>query len=292
MTIEHDYAYCKRIIQQHSKTFHLSFSRLPEHRANGIFAVYAFCRRADDAVDEHSDPVKLQQIHQELTEFSAGHVPCHPMWRALHHTFTVFQLKTQPFFQLLEGQQLDLGFTQPESQDQLEQYCYLVAGTVGLMILPIIAQEHAHRLEPSAIALGKAMQLTNILRDVGQDYRMGRIYLPREVMLRYEYTPDDIGRGNINRAFIDLWEHEAQQAEEYYEQAQRDYHLYDAEGRFPVILAANVYRALLDTIRRNDYDCLTKRNYVSRAEKARLLAASRQQSRTARHHGKEKRNAQ
>lgn len=267
--LEMDYAYCESIIKKHSKSFYYAFSGLPAEKANAVYAIYAFCRIADDSVDEnqllHDKVNELNKLKVELDLFARNEAVDHPLWRALKHVFDTFDMDIQMFYDQLIGQEMDIEFSSPKTLADLEKYSYYVAGSVGLMLLPIIASEHQHTLKKAAIDLGVAMQITNILRDIGEDfYEKGRIYLPEEELATYKYTTNALSAGVIDEGFIELWEKLAVRAEFLYDKFSQYTHKFDADSQIPVSLSAMVYRGILDAVRENDYDCLSQRNYVDK----------------------------
>ncbi len=179
-----DFAWCEDVIRRNSHSFYRAFSLLPPRKRNGVFAVYAFCRAADDCVDVEASRERLDGLQRDLERFDAGGMPRGPLWRALGVVFGAFDEDTAPFFDMLEGQRRDLAFRQPADLGELEDYGYYVAGSVGLMLLPLLRAGRPvdDALRADAVALGVAMQLTNILRDVGEDWNAGRVYLPAAVM--------------------------------------------------------------------------------------------------------------
>ena len=206
-TIASDYAYCEKIIKRHSKSFYYAFSSLPKEKAHAVYAIYAFCRIADDSVDENktsgSQLAALDRLTSELNHFAKGEDIDHPLWRALRDVFNRFDMDVQPFYDQLTGQRMDIHFMSPANLGSLETYSKYVAGSVGKMLLPIIAGNTQKNLSVVAEDLGIAMQLTNILRDVGEDYReKGRIYLPIEEMERYQYTELLLSEGQITKGFV------------------------------------------------------------------------------------------
>lgn len=271
MNLNQDYAYCEEIIKQNSKSFYKAYSTLPPEKSRAIYGIYAFCRISDDIIDEAKDLEGLKRLKFELDCFRAGKPVDSPVWRVLEDIFKNYEMDIAPFYDMLEGQFLDSDFKALETDEQLDNYCYLVAGTVGLMILPIIASKNHRELKPTAIALGKAMQLTNILRDIGEDYRKGRIYIPREVMNQYQYSEADLNAGVIDHRFIGIWEHYAQAAEALYDRVKADYGLFDQDSIKSVRLSAEYYREILKEVRKNKYDCLNKRAYVSDFKKIELV---------------------
>lgn len=265
-----DFDYCEKIIRKHSTSFYAAFSTLPKEKAMSVYAIYAFCRKADDIVDEDSNVEGLERLREELRLFEAGQEVDHPVWRALRVVFTNYQMDISPFYDMITGQKMDLVFEQPETQRDLEVYSYHVAGSVGLMMLPLLTDE-PECIKEEAIALGEAMQITNILRDVGEDLRNSRIYLPKEVMQKFGYTKEMLKSQLRNDTFIALWEFEANQAEKAYSRAIRLLPALHEEAKKPLLLSLLFYREILEAVRANDYQCFTQRNHVSKRRKLQLL---------------------
>ena len=255
---------------------------LPSEKAKAVYAVYAFCRIADDIVDVENSPEGLEKIQLELNLMHKGSPVDKPVWRALSSVFERFDMSRHPFDDMLTGQRLDLEFKQPETIKALEDYCYYVAGTVGLMLLPILAEEHHKELEQAAIDLGRAMQITNILRDVGEDLSMGRIYLPVSVMQNYNCSEDmlnspEFRAGRVSDSFKQLWEDLAVTAENYYRSFEKKIELFDADSRLPLLSAGRLYKAILEAVRKAEYDCITKRNKISPVEKKNIIILVRKE---------------
>lgn len=265
-----DFNLCQEVIKKHSKSFYRAFSQLPEQQALSIFAIYAFCREADDTIDEYQDIHRLYQLKIELKRFLAGDIPDRYFWRALVPIFETYQMNEQAFHDMLEGQEKDYSFQQPTTDSELERYCYYVAGTVGLMLLPILS-EQATMLSEQAIKLGQAMQLTNILRDIGEDLRMDRIYLAKNRMQVFHVTKDQLNNQIIDEAFINLWEYYAQKAEQLYEEALTIIPLVHEECREAFLLAILFYREILTAVRKNHYRCFDQKNYVHKTRQMKLF---------------------
>ncbi|GGJ84718.1 dehydrosqualene synthase [Lentibacillus kapialis] len=266
---EADFYFCKQIIRSRSKSFYYAFSKLPFEKANAVYAIYAFCRIADDCADgNHSQLRKqqlLKQLKRELDLFEKQNEIDKPLWRALRQVFDDYDMEIQPFFDQLTGQAMDADFTMPQTMHELEQYSYYVAGSVGLMLLPVIASKNAADLRAAAIDLGTAMQLTNILRDVGEDFHQKqRIYLPQDELDYFHYAQQELQSGAVTKQFISLWEKLAVRAEHLYDSFLHNISQFDPDSRIPVSLSVQVYRGILDAVRNNGYDCLSKRNYVSK----------------------------
>jgi phytoene synthase len=263
---------CEQTIKQHSKSFYAAFSQLPKKKAQSIYAIYTFCRVADDIVDEEKDAQKLQQLFQELELFEAGSVPNHPMWLALEAVFSEFPMDIRPFYDMLIGQRMDLNFQQPKTQQELLDYAYYVAGSVGLMLLPVLSPTPTKIITP-AKKLGEAMQLKNILRDIGEDYRLGRIYLPKEDMLRYQITTTHLEKQIISDNFINLWEALAKKAEKLYNESLEMIPFIANDARHALLSALMIYKELLPEIRRNHYNIYEKKHVVSTRRKIELIHA-------------------
>ncbi|GAB4074092.1 phytoene/squalene synthase family protein [Barrientosiimonas marina] len=275
--VESDFLYCEAVIKRQSKSFYNAFLELPEAKANAVYAIYAFCRKADDCVDdndtEHDRRLALQRLRYELDLFAAHEEIDHPLWRALRYVFDHYDMQVQPFYDQLTGQAMDIGFTPPQTLPELEHYSYYVAGSVGLMLLPVLASGSGDGVRQPAIDLGVAMQLTNILRDVGEDfYEKDRIYLPQREMQRFAYTPYQLETGLINQAFVQLWERLAARAEQLYDRFLQQINQFDADSQFPVYLSAQMYRGILDVVRENGHNCLSRRNYVDTQQIAQMTA--------------------
>lgn len=265
-----DFAYCETIIKKHSKTFYAAFSALPKEKAMSVYAVYAFCRKADDLVDEESDLEGLQRLEEEVRLFEEGREIDHPVWRALRVVWENYEMDLKPFYEMIEGQRMDLNFKQPQTQADLENYSYYVAGSVGLMLLPLLTT-NPKKVHQQAIALGTAMQITNILRDIGEDNRNGRVYLPKDKMVEFGYSQDLLDRQVINHEFIQLWEYEAQEAENLYEEALNLIPNLTQDAKRPLLLSLLLYRGILDAVRDNYYDCFSQKNKVGKLKQLELF---------------------
>ena len=164
---------------------------------------------------------------------------------------------------MIEGQKKDFDFTQPKDMAEFQEYCYHVAGTVGLMLLPIIAKENSKNLREVGLGLGEAMQITNILRDIGEDYRQGRIYIPVDLLDEFPKAIQAIETNIINDDFIKVWESLALIAEKKYKVFFKNLKLFDKDSRIAVASSALFYGEIMNVVRKDGYNCLTKRQYVS-----------------------------
>ncbi len=265
---------CKKVIQKNSLTFYKAFSKIGDKKKRkAIYAVYAFCRYADDLVDEYQDENRLNRLERELTKYiEKGHKP-NFIWRSLkRHTKEIYkEHHFKAFYDMIEGQRMDLHFIGYETLDDLLKYCYHVAGTVGLMLNPILAPEDDEKLYSFAVHLGYAMQITNILRDIGEDYKNGRIYLPKAILREANYSLSELENGKINNGLVLVIETLSKVAENYFDQALKDLPIYPKDTMKPLGLSIVFYRAILDAIRDNGYDVFRKRAVVSNEKKEQIM---------------------
>ncbi|WP_080802801.1 phytoene/squalene synthase family protein [Arabiibacter massiliensis] len=271
-----DFAWCESVIERNSNSFYRAFSLLPEPKRQGVYALYAFCRTADDCVDRDASAASLEALRDGLDRFLAGEAPDAPLWRAMEAVFATFDLDGGPFYDMIEGQRRDLAFRQPATMEELEEYGYYVAGSVGLMLLPLL---HAsgpvgEGLRESGVALGVAMQLTNILRDVGEDLACGRVYLPASVLEEAGCTLDGLHAHRVDEAFRRAWEAVARRSEELYLPMERDVRALDEDSRLPTLSSLMLYRAIMDEVRAEGYACFERRCSVPKGEARRLVGAA------------------
>lgn len=282
------YSYCQQIIHHASKTFTWGSRLLPPQKRRAAWAIYAFCRVVDDIADETGD-VATARAHLDawrlrLARVYAG-MPDGPIMLAWLDVLQRFDVPLQPALDLIDGVEMDLAGERPQTFDDLRTYCYRVAGTVGLLMAPVLGYRSSAAPDPPAalpyaVDLGIAMQLTNIVRDVGADARNGRIYLPQEDLDRFGCSAADIIGGKMNDAFVALMRFQIARAQEYYDRAMPGIAMLDRHAQFAIYASADLYRGILDAIVANGYDVFTRRAYVSLPAKllilARAFAVSRQ----------------
>lgn len=261
--LELSYRLCHQITRRHAKTFAFASRFLAAHKRRAIWAVYAFCRTADDIVDRLSPAQErlgaLDDWRNRLLR-AYERRPDHPVMVAFADAAHRYAIPMQPALDLLRGAARDVTVLRYETYDDLREYCYLVASTVGLLISPILGYEDG-ALE-YGIALGRAMQMTNILRDVGEDSRLGRVYLPAEELRRFDYPESSLFAGTIEPRFIALMRFQIARARAMYDEAAPGIELLSPDSRSTVRLALVLYRRILDEIEHNDYDVFTRRAYV------------------------------
>ena len=257
--------YCREKVAQSGSSFYYSFLFLPPDQRRGITALYAFCREVDDVVDSINEPAvahaKLLWWRQEIKGVYAGQAQ-HPVARALQPIVARYSLPQAHFQTMIDGMTMDLEQNRYLDFAALEQYCHRVAGVVGLMSAEIFGYEHPDtRLY--ARNLGIAFQLTNILRDVGEDARRGRIYLPQEDLARFDVAPSSLIGGKASDAFRRLMAFEAERARAWYRQAFARLDPRDRRSQRAGLIMAAIYQALLDEIERDGFNVLDRRTSLT-----------------------------
>ncbi len=272
------YEQCKAVIDRHSSTFSTAFATLPLEDRQAVWAIYAFCRTVDDIVDEGDFPldVRLTHLHRFKSQFIAllNGNPDHtnPLWFALDDVFHRYSMDENVFFDMIKGQEMDLVFSQPATIEDLEKYCYHVAGTVGLMLLPILHPNADPSIKNEVVSLGLAMQLTNILRDVAEDAAMERIYLPVAWMKKYHVTNDMIQTNSPYQAHCKpLFSSIAERANAYYAKGLSIAYQFPPHSRPSLLLSGLLYQAILTKIIDQDYAVLQGRTYIDDKTKLRIL---------------------
>jgi len=273
--IEASYAECNRIARAAHSSFYLAFYGLPKAKRNALCALYAFMRLVDNVSDEPGDLESkrrgLARWRAMLDEAIAGNTSGHPILPALADTISRFGIPTRYFHDLILGAEMDLTLDSYPTFDRLSEYCYRVAGTVGLTCLHVFGFRN-RRAPDLAERLGLAFQLTNILRDVRGDFEMGRVYLPQEDMERFGVKPGDL-RGPRTPQLQKLLEFEAERAWRLYEEGAPLVREVDADSRATLWALIRTYSALLARIEERGFDVFSSRISLSKAEKLQYLMA-------------------
>ncbi len=271
--IDEAYATCRKVTLTFAKTFYFASIFLPKPKRNACYAVYAFCRYVDDLVDSHvrgnGGVVDAGAVERAICQWRAaldrvydGDAADTPVMIAWADTLGRYSIPRNLPEELIEGVMTDLRPTvRFETFDQLREYCYKVASVVGLMTSEIFGYADPGAL-PHAIDLGIAMQLTNILRDIGEDYRGGRIYLPTVELERFGVRQEEIARGQVTGHFVEMMEFQIERAHRYYDSADLGIQMLEPDSRLTVTLMSHNYRRILDAIRRNRHDVFTRRAAV------------------------------
>jgi len=265
------YKACEQITRQHSRTFYLASALLPLNKRLAARALYAFCRLSDDIVDNslHADRrEKLNAWRKHILSFHPSDTDLVAV--AWANTRTRFNIPTRYAEQLLDGVVSDLTKSRYETFDELASYAYGVASTVGLMAMHIIGFRGPEAI-PYAVKLGIALQLTNILRDVSEDWDNGRLYLPQEDLRRFDITEADLAAGKVTPAWRRFMRFQIERVRCLYAESWPGIGLLEADGRFAIAAAADLYKAILDDIEVHDYDVFSRRAHLSAWGKLRRL---------------------
>ncbi len=266
--IEQAYIYCQQTARIHAKSFYFSARFLPRHKRRSIYAIYALCRHVDDAVDEveaeDESEIRntIEKWKEDLDRVYRGEPVRSLVLVAWRDMLERYPIKRELPLELMRGVLMDTHTKRYETWAELRVYCYRVASVVGLMSSEVFGYTQPETLR-YAEALGYAMQLTNILRDIGEDSRANRIYIPQEDLRRFDYTEGELIRGEVNENFRRLINFEIERARSLYREAERGIPLLDRDARFTVLLAARLYAKILDEIERNDYDVFTRRAHLN-----------------------------
>ncbi len=273
------YAHCKQVTKKHSRTFFMASGLMPRAQRRAIRALYAFCRVSDDLVDQEGAD-KAGKLY-EWRQRSLSNQPQSDdlVTLAWADTRTHYRIPRQYAEQLLDGVGSDLTQVRYETFDDLAHYCYAVASTVGLMSMHIVGYSGKEAI-PYAVKLGVALQLTNILRDVAEDWRNGRLYLPQDELAAFGLTEADIENGIVDDRWRAFMRFQVERARQLYAEALPGVAMLGKNGRFAVGAAAELYRAILDDIEAHDYDVFSRRAHVNDRKKLSLLPGIWQRARS------------
>lgn len=268
------YTACANLTRQHSRTFHLASGLLPHEKRRAVRALYAFCRISDDIVDT-ADPNDLDSTLERLQTWRQRVLgPCDadkddPMV-AWADTQTLYNIPRVYAKQLIDGVERDLRQTRYETFEELTAYCYGVASTVGLMSMYIVGFDGPQAL-PYAVKLGVALQLTNILRDIAEDWNGGRLYLPLDELARFNLSETDIAAGRVDDQWRAFMRFQIDRVRHLYRASLPGVRMLHRDGRFAIGAAAELYQAILTDIEAHDMDVFHRRAYTSTWGKLRRL---------------------
>ncbi len=264
------YAYCRAITREHSRTFFIASALLPPDQRRAIQALYAFCRVSDDLVDRDGGD-KASNLHDWRQRSLSNRPPSDDLVAlAWADTSARYHIPRQYAEQLLDGIASDLAPARYETFADLTHYCYAVASTVGLMVMHIVGYSGNEAI-PYAVKLGVALQMTNILRDVGEDWRNGRLYLPREELTAYGLTEADVERGVVDDRWRAFLRFQIQRTRQLFAEALPGVALLGKNSRFAIRAAAELYQAILNDIEAHDYDVFHRRARVDDRRKVALM---------------------
>jgi phytoene synthase len=257
------YRQAERITSQHSRSFYFASGLLPEEKRSAVRALYAFCRTVDDIVDESQDGERDARLDYwrnmvETASFAENDL----IAAAWADTLVRYHIPRHYALQLIDGVARDLCQTRYQTFEDLATYCYGVASTVGLMSMYIVGFEDSAAV-PYALKLGVALQMTNILRDIGEDYKNGRLYLPREELIFYGIQESDIVRGSITDNWRHFMKFQIDRTRQLYAESWAGVKMLAREGQLAVGAASVFYQGILDEIEKRDYDVFTRRASLS-----------------------------
>lgn len=278
LSLTESYEYCKRLAKRSAGNFYYSFLTLPRKQFREMCSLYGFMRMCDDLADDPAvsvadKAVKLQSWRDDLTRACEGDCSGHPVLPSLRDVCRRRAIPTEYLHAVIDGVESDLQPQGFESFEELNRYCYQVAGAVGLCCVHVwgLSDDRATSL---AIDCGTAFQLTNILRDLGEDAALGRVYLPREELDHFEYSFDDILANRRDERFRRLMQFQVQRAKMYFDRSQELFALLKPPGRAVYSAMRKIYGGILSEIERRDYDVYTKRISLSRWRKMRHTVGS------------------
>jgi phytoene synthase len=259
------YAHCEALIAEHSRSFLLASALLPPAKRRAVRALYAFCRTTDDIVDRATE-LRMERLTLWREQvLSVNPNEADPVALAWTHACLQYNVPVRYAEQLIDGVARDLVVTRYETFEDLAAYCYGVASTVGLMSMHIVGYAGPQAL-PYAIKLGVALQLTNILRDVAEDWHAGRVYLPQSDLARFGLSEADIAQGVATGVVSPTWQafmrYQIERNRRLYREATPGIQLLDRDGRFAIAAAAELYGAILDDIAAHGYNVFTRRGHV------------------------------
>ncbi|MGI8858381.1 MAG: phytoene/squalene synthase family protein [Thermomicrobiales bacterium] len=282
-TLADAYEACRLVTRHHAHAFYFSIRFLPPEKRRAIWAIYAICRYSDDLVDRAPATATPADLLARIDWWEARLRAMDtnlPIIRAFADAQVRFGIPTDPLWDLLAGMRMDLTHARYATWEDLRRYCYCVASTIGLLCTPVLGYDGAAETLDYAANLGVAMQLTNILRDVGADAAMGRIYLPQDEIAAFGYGEEQIAAGVVDAAFRRLMAFQIARARALYQESTPGIARLHRTGQLPVQAAATLYGGILGRIEAIDYHVYTHRAALSKWDKIVRLPAIWWQART------------
>ncbi len=268
---------CEQYTKTYAKSFYFSSFLLPKGKRLAAYAVYSFCRYADNLIDI-AEKKSIKDITDQFSRLKNDlstiyqnrnvHKHC-----AFTKTVLKYQIPQEYFLELIEGVLMDIEKNRYNTVQELDLYCYKVASTVGLIMCEVFGYTNtaAHCY---AITLGKAMQLTNIIRDIDEDFRLGRIYIPQDILKQFNYNEKDIREKVINDNYTEMMKYLILHTRSQYSVAEYGIsYLTDDGSRTTAVIMLKIYSAILDKIEKKNYDIYSRRNYVTSLEKLKIIAS-------------------
>jgi len=280
--VKRAYAYCESVTRRHAKSFYFAAKFLPKPKQKAVYPIYAFCRRVDDEIDEIGDgnesdamravekwKQKLEEVFEGKRQKTKGkneNENQSSVFIAWEDLLKIYKIPQNLPLELIQGVLMDTHTKRYETFEELYVYCYRVASTVGLMSSEILVYSDKIALR-YAEALGIAMQLTNILRDVKEDAARNRIYLPQEDLRKFGVSEKQIFSGEMSDNFIEMMKFQIGRARDYYRTGEKGISLLEKDSRFTVLLASRIYERILDEIEKQNYDVFTRRAHTTSLQK-------------------------
>jgi phytoene synthase len=271
--IESDYAECARLHRQFGTTYYFASRRLPLEMRRRVDAVYGFVRVPDEWVDNPNDTeperirARLQAYRQELLAAGYGISPKEPVLRAFADTVSACEIPLEEPLVFLDAMEADIDKTRYSNYEELKVYMRGSAAAVGLMLIYVLGADRDEVTKDAAVALGEAMQLTNFLRDVGEDWDRGRVYIPQTELVQFGVSESDIAGKVVTDAFRNLAEFSVNRARQLFRESDASIALLPADAKNGVMLARVLYEKILDKIEENQYDVFNKRARTTPQEK-------------------------
>ncbi len=272
--LDQAYEYCRRLTKERAKNFYYAFVTLPTRKRRAIYAVYAFCRLCDDATDDFTDAEeKLRLVAEQregLAKTYAG-APEGQVFLAMEDAISTYHIPLEYLEEVINGVEMDISKTRYSTFEELREYCYRVASSVGLICIEIFGYEDTSARD-YAVDLGLAMQLTNILRDVEEDIGRDRVYIPQEDLDRFGCSEEDLFLKRTNDSFRGLMRFQVERARDYFTRGKRLLPLLSARSRVCPAVLHGTYSRLLDRIEASGYNVFGRRISLSTREKLVLMA--------------------
>jgi 15-cis-phytoene synthase len=278
ISLAQSYDLCRRVQRSHSRTYYFSTQLFPPEVRPHVHALYAFMRYADEIVDNPGVTTPDEQLEaleafeEEMQAAVAGEKVPNPVLRAYAGTVRERDIAPENIAAFMKSMKMDTRVCRYPTYADLEVYTYGSAAVVGLMMCRVVGVAD-ERAEEHAEALGVAMQLSNFLRDICEDWGRGRVYLPLEDLARFDYAEEDLGAGVVDERFVELMRFEIGRARSLYAFAHEGMGYIPRGRRYPVVVARALYAAILDRIEAQGYDVFSRRAETSRAAKLRIAAA-------------------
>jgi len=264
----------KEITKKFAKTFYLASLFLPKENKYASYAVYAICRLSDEAVDGLTPLDKrgnLQKLESKISDAYTERQINEPLLSAFRQTVNKYKIPKEYFDELIKGMRMDLEINRYQDFPALYEYCYRVAGVIGLIMLKIFGYKD-NAAKDYAIKLGIAMQLTNILRDINEDFLRGRIYLPQNEILEFNISEQQLSKGQIDEHFRNLLRFQINRCRKFYNDSFAGIQLINSPFcRFVVFCMKEIYSGILEEIEKNDYDVFTERAHVNKLKKTVIM---------------------